>query len=274
MSSTSDTRWKARYVKTLNFITVICILIGCFIHIGGGLLFGFVRNVGSSETSSSASSTTGIFTEVSCDMDLGNLILQYGDEYSYEIKDYPANATPEIELKNDKLVIKQKSKSNNWKNNGAFKNCQVIVTIPDDGALNKADLKLNLGELEAKELSIDDLKIDLKLGGASFKDCKFDKVNIDAKMGSVSLKDCDFTTGNFEASMGSISLESCNFDSADCSSEMGSINVNGRYSKLEADCDLGSINVKSDLNDTRFDLSTDAGSITVNGSGYGRSYKN
>ena len=278
MSSTTDTMWKQRFVRRLNSITIICIIIGCIIHIGGFITGGILSSLfsfrsGTTTVGRGEQAATGSFSKLDCSLAIGDLIIQPGDEYSYEYKNYPSGKEPEIKLKNGTLEIRQKGNLDLWTNNKSYKDSQVIITVPAESGIT-ADLKISMGQVEMNDLKLGDVKINANMGEVILKKCTTADIDIDANMGGINLTECDFLMGDLDANMGSINILNSSFLQADCDSDMGSITVSGYYNDLTADCDMGSIDVESENSDTKFDLDTDMGSVRVNGRDQGNKYKN
>ncbi len=252
-----------RYKGILNFITIICILAGCMIHICGAIgrdIWNsvFNRDMPVSAELRSASSTPGSFSKIDADLDMGDLVITKGSEYRIDYRDFPEDLIPQISNNNGCLNIRQKKKGFDWSPFDGRKlgSGKIEITIP-----------------EGQEVS---LELNLDLGSFTADSIAFDKADVNASMGSVDFKGCSARKMDLDASMGSITLRDTGFKDAEIDADMGSIEINGEIGDLQADCDMGSIDINStnDLSGSRLDLNTDMGSITVNGSDKGSKYTN
>ena len=281
--------WKKKYLRRLNNITVIVIVVFSILHFGGfaikGVwnvsknltssflgLFGF-QSSGNSRVVDSGISQTDSFNRIEGTLDLGDISIVYGDDYCVEMKNYTEDTIPTAEISNGTLKLKQKQKKKDVFGNNLPNNAMVIITLPE-GTEPELDLKLSMGSMDLKNLSMQKVKLDLNMGSISLSDCEMDDVNISADMGAVDLNSCSFDEGSFDANMGGITLRNCSFDSADCDADMGAITVSGSFDELTADCDMGSIDVSNSREDAKYELDADMGRITVNGKDQGGKYKN
>ena len=252
---------RRKYLTFLHFITVVCIMIGLVIHVGGWIgrdiwssMFG--RSFVNESKTTSGSSTPGAFTEINADLAIGDITIKTGSDYDVSYDNYPEDLAPVIKYDNGTLKITQKNKRTGWSINPNFaKSGEIVVTVPADAKLS-LDMDLSMGAFEAKDVT-------------------FDEVDLNASMGSVEFNNCTSYKLDINASMGSITVNGGSFNSAAIDANMGSIDIDADFNDLKADCDMGSIDIRTskDVSELRLALDTEMGSITINGSDYGRSYK-
>ncbi len=253
--------WRRKYLAVLHFITVACIMIGLVIHVGGWIgkdIWNsmFNKSFESESRTTSGGEAPGAFNEINADLAIGDFTIETGSDYNVSYDNYPEDLAPVIKYENGTLKITQKNKRKGWSLNQNFsKSGKIIVTVPTEATLS--------------------LDLDLSMGAFTAKDLTLDKVKVNASMGSIEFKNCYSYKLDLEAAMGSITIDGGSFDSATMDANMGSIEVDADFEDLEADCDMGSIEISTENNvsDLRLSLNTDMGSITINGSDYGNKYK-
>ena len=275
------TGWKKTYIGLLNAATVICIILGLFIHVGGwigsDLIKGFMgigRTISSEErTATSREQSLGSFDKIEGTVAIGNVVFEYGDDYGVSYENYPEGEVPNMKLSGSTLKIEQKA-SNRWgvkDIKSRFSGAKVTVTVPKGTAV-EVDLTLNMGAVEAEDITLGKVKLDADMGAITMKNVTARKLDLNADMGAITLEKTTFEDGNMKAAMGGISLEDVTFDDCELKADMGGITVQGSFSDLEADCDMGGIDVQYDNDDCELDLNADMGGVTVNGESVGRKY--
>ncbi len=238
---------KKIYLFVIITITVLCVIIGSIVHVTGFLvrigrgaeMFGFGKNAKKvTETLSE-----GDFSELSVDLDLGNIVIKSGDgnvewNGSEELK-------PEVSAENGKLKIKQKD---GRLLTGAALNNTLTISVPS--ALKKLDVKSDMGNLDVSGITAG--KTDLKVSA-----------------GNITIKDAGLGDLEADANAGDIRFDSLSAEKAEFDSNAGNIkgSVSGSFKSLKADTDLGNIELKLDCarSELTLDLKTDLGNVTVNG---------
>jgi len=264
------------YLLIINTITMICIILGCFIHVGGWIIGGHKGSVlvsGQSTGEGAGSGTAWSADEISAvtaNIDQGELEVKEGDAYSVEYRGYPDGKEPVVSVEGGTLTIVQQNGRGMF-NNGISGDCEVVLHIPD-GDRPAANLTLSMGSLDISDLELGDVTIESSMGAVNMKDCETQILNISADMGEINVKDTEFTSGSFTDDMGSIVLKDVDFESADCEADMGSIEVSGDFSQLTAECSMGSIKVEADDDDASVSLSADMGEVSFNGQDCGRNF--
>ena len=262
-----DKRGTGFYLTLLTVVTVICIIIGCVLHLG----FGFSRS-GSGKMKSDEVAAER-FKSISLELDAGDVIIEKGKSFNVSYR-YPSNALPEIKVSGDKLVVKQKMKNIHLND----LDCSLTITVPEGEELEGINGNLDVCSLKVNGFIFDtssEIDITTDVGSIEFADCTFGDLKLDSDVGSISLDACTFKKLKAAGDVGNIDINKCTFDSADCKTDTGSINISGSFSSLICKCDIGSITVETDkpVKNETMDLKVSGGDITVNGEDRGSSYR-
>ena len=255
------------YLTLLTVITVICIVIGCVLHLGIGFpRFGAGKMTGDEiETES--------FKSVSLALDAGDVVIKKGKSFNVSYR-YPSKCLPEIKVSDGKLTVKQKMKNIHLND----LDCSLTITVPEGVELEDIDGDMDVCSLEINGFIFDtSSKIDITtdVGSIEFADCTFGDLKIEADVGNILLDTCTFKKLTANGDVGDIEINTCTFDSADCKTDTGSISISGSFSDLTCKSDAGSIAVETDkpVKDEKMDLKVSTGSVTVNGEDHGSSYR-
>ena len=240
------------------------------------------------------------FKDIDIDANVVNFKIEEGSGYKVKTE-YPSKFQPEVAVKDGTLVVKVKVKDGfdfdlvGFGNGISDKKYNLTVVIPTGTSQNLGDLKLisDAGNIELEDLSLGKIDIDCDAANIEMNNIKGSGCRIDTDAGNVQLRSCDLgdlavetNAGNIEfdktvmkdleikTNMGNIDLDDVTFGKGKIESDVGNIAVEGEYAELKAESDVGAINVSSDNKDTRFELDTDIGAVSVNGRSKGRSYSN
>lgn len=250
--SLKNNRIKNIYLIILTIVTIVCIFIGLFINYSINFKSGLKK---SSSTNIDVNESVDAFDSIDLDLNVGDVHIVYGADYNVSIEDYPEKITPTWSVEDKQLIIKQKHNNVHWKD---FKNvkCKLTITIPEGCELQT-------------------LACDMDMGNLVIDDINATSVALSADMGNIEMNEVNFTTLAVKANMGSVSCDDSNITTAAFVADMGSIDIEGNFVSVSAECDMGSIEIKSDnINNTKFDLKCDMGSIKINGKSHGSSYSN
>ncbi len=267
--------WRQRYLRLLNTVTVICIVVGLMINVlkfTAAGIFSFMHSSGSTKIEEGGGEI-GDFDSIEAKLSFGTIKVVYGDEYAYSYKGFTAETEPEFKIKNDKLVISQKNNINFNLFKDKAVDGTITVTIPKDEIIDM-DIALNMGSFNLTDIILGNLSVDADMGSITLKNCEMKNISIQADMGGITFTDCRFDDGDFDANMGGITLTGCSFRAAECDADMGSIEVSGTYDSLTADCDMGSIRADNTNKDAKYDMDCDMGNIKINGDNKGNKYNN
>jgi len=178
-----------------------------------------------------------------------------GIEISYKGEE---ELQPTIKYENGKLKIKQKNKNDQFNLGINAVISEIEVRINPDIMLEEADLNLNAGDLNIKDLKCEDFDLTLNAGNFVIRDSVFNDSSIKMDAGNIDVKNCDLGSASIECNAGSIGVDDTAFTSLDAESNMGNVDIDCMEDK-----DSYSISAKTDL-----------GEIRVDGHKEGRNYKN
>ncbi|MCR4641004.1 MAG: DUF4097 domain-containing protein [Lachnospiraceae bacterium] len=276
----NTSEWRKRYVRRLNAVTIIIIIVFGISHLMGfffnglkGLTAGIIPSVFGKKAVTSQLESTEAFTSIEGKLPIGDLEIVAGDGYSVEFKNYPSGKEPSVEISGDKLRIQGKSYSWGLFSNDFPSNCSMIITIPH-GAIGNIELEMDMGSISMEGINAADVNLEANMGGITLKNCHTEKLDLNADMGSIIVDSVQFTKGSFDADMGAIKITDGRFERAECDAGMGSIDIDGEFDELTADCGMGSIDVKNSNANAKYVLDTDMGSVKVNGTDQGNKYRN
>lgn len=117
-----------------------------------------------------------------------------------------------IETNNKNIIVREKSgtliiteKKRLW--SGITKGSQLVITLPDDLVLNKADIKTGAGKLNIEELAADKLNLELGAGEVNIKSLTaLEKSEIQGGAGKITISDGELTELDFEMGIGELNL--------------------------------------------------------------------
>lgn len=246
----------------LSVLVAIAIILGCYMHFRR---ISFRIKSNTKNTVSDSFTFDDKISSIKIDVDIAEISIKYDSEakVSYSYKGYNA---PEVSVEKNKLIITEKSGTNNF--NGINSNdCELNITLPYNTKIDSASIDIDCGSFECKDLVFDSLNINASLGSIELKDIEADSFFAKADCGAIEVSDSKFDTVEAEDNLGSIDFNNVTFRSGDFKADLGSIELKGDFDEIEAKCDLGSIEIKSskDINAMKLDLDADLGSIEVNG---------
>ena len=267
--------WRQKYLRVLNTITIICIVVGLMVNVlkfTAAGIFSFMHT-GEPAKTAEGDGQIGDFNSVEAKLSFGTVKVVYGDDYGYSYKGFTTDTEPDFKIKNDKLVISQKNNINFNLFKDKAVDGTITVTIPQNSIIDM-DIALNMGSFNLTDINLGNLSVDADMGAINIKNCEMKNVSIQADMGGITFTNCKFNDGNFDANMGGITLTDCFFRDAECDADMGSVEVSGAFDSLTADCDMGSIKAENINDNAKYDLDCDMGNIRLNGDNKGNKYKN
>lgn len=234
-----------KYLTILWTVTLIVVIVGLCIHIGGWIHpFNFFSNVG--DVVSNEVSFDENITGLNLDVDMGEITIEPGDKLAVSYT-YREKIAPKIEVKNGELVIKQRS-DNRVTFNKIKNQCELKVTIPSDTKLKKASVDSSFGEVILSEQV-------------------FDKADIKADCGRVEVIDCEGNSIDLVANLGEVVIDKSNIRSVKAEADMGNVDIEGDFDSIDAKVDMGDLNIVTDkpTDDVDIDADVDLGSVSVNG---------
>ena len=209
-------------------------------------------NWGRSIKLSSESAELDPFTAIRTDTDIGKITIHYGDSYHVDFIECPMEYTS-WSLVDGILTIRQAGfdyDDHNWGNYND-RNTEIRVTVPRDIVLSGLDINHDLGELVCEvPVKGDRVNIDLDLGSATVRDIIANNVTIDLDLGSLTAS--NITADRFSAKL-----------------DLGDANLRGIAAcHVVANCSLGNLDLQliGNLDDYNYELDTNLGSLTLDGS--------
>ena len=196
---------KSIYLLIITIFTIVCVIVGTNIHMGGHL--GISRMDDDVEEYEN-SATLEAFDSIAVDADVMELQIVRGEEFGIQY-DCTEDMIPQDKVEKEKLVIQQKKKKNEL---FGTHRCSVVVTIPSEISLKNIDVETDVGDVELNQITVDRLDGQSDVG--------------DVKLENVTAKEL-----YWENDTGNIELAACSFDELDISTDVGDI-------EIESDQDL------------------------------------
>ncbi|MCR4716433.1 MAG: DUF4097 domain-containing protein [Lachnospiraceae bacterium] len=266
------------YITLLTIVTIIAIIIGVSIHVGGIGFSSKVSNVSNTE------SFTGDLSDISLDLDAADISIKYGDSIKVDYN-MPENNVPDISLDNGELTIKDKPEKNRWIMFGFNSNPvrNVDITIPSNTNLDNLSIvtdagKINLdgltgktakitsdaGDINFSNITLDSINIESDAGKVNIDKSKLNNFVIDVDAGDVNVNDSEFNSFNIQADAGDIGLSNSTINSFTAESDAGNVEaedctINGGSVKT----DFGNIELNGDIKNVN--TKTDVGNVKING---------
>ena len=276
---------KILYTIAIFVITgfVILFSMGCRLGVGA-----VVNPFGSGETKSVTNEqTTEPFKNIDVDANVVNFHIEEGEGYMVKTE-FPSNFDTDVDVAGDTLKVKIKGKKGIDLNLVGFgdiinlgdgltsKRCDLTIVVPkgEQAGLEDINIVSDAGNIELDGRSFDDINIECDAGNVQVRDCDLGDLNLETSAGNIEFDKISMGDMKIKTNMGNIDLDDVTFGKGTVDSDVGNIEIDGTYDKLEANSDVGAINASSSKDDTVFDLKTDIGAVTVNGSSKGRSYSN
>lgn len=243
---------KTVYLTILSVITVICVIIGCGIHIMGwwnGAFLSMGARVSHTDSDIPA------FTGISVDIEVGDLTVRPSDGYRISY-DCSKRLIPEYSVKDGVLIITSKAHKNwfwNFWQFGKLKST-INITVPEDVYMELFSVKADVGDVNIEGMKAEGLTIEMNVGDLDVKGCTFKSININADVGDVDVRDAVFDKMEIYSDVGDVDVTGVG-DLEDyevrISTDIGDISVNGEKKKGEY--------VKEGNTDKKIIIETDVG---------------
>lgn len=212
------------YLTIIWIVTIICILIG---------VNRFVIGNGYGGKTVSRVAVLDEFSKIDIDLPIGDLNIVEGSEYKIEVE-ASEKLMPKWKIDGDTLRIDGSNKGTKIWGFGSYVQ-KVTLTIPRDHVIEKAELSLDMGNIE-------------------IEDVEFNDVYIEADMGNVEARNIEALFYTVEA-------------------DMGNVEISGDVFNIDADCDMGNIDIDvDDLFRCKISAEADMGNVTVNGKDEGNKF--
>lgn len=201
------------------------------------------------------------FTEIEMEVAVGDVIIQQGAEFHIEVKfEGTVQGEPyriEYAVTDSTLNVVSFPKHHNDDNGDC--SGQVLVTVPEDTALEKVKISLGVGDAALRELSVDEAELETGVGDLSVTDTTANEVKLDTGVGDVEIRGVPAAAMELTTGVGDITAK-LGCPQEECSwmltSGVGSIQVGGATS-------LMSDSHESPDGSCRLTGSTGVGSVSV-----------
>lgn len=246
---------KTVFLAILTVITILCIIGGTIYHVSGFIdnihLFDF-SGVTLDHSRVTYSEDLDEFSAIDLDTSVMDITLETGDTFhlSYDCVSY---LVPEVTVKKGTLFLTQPDVPHFGGSNNA---CSMTLTVPSGTVFTNADISSDVGNIRISGLQAEDADIQADVGDLTISGCTFTRSELDADVGDIDIGDTDFGKSEITADVGDVEITGALFTNLEISNDIGDI----------------SVDVDADLSDYQMDLSTDLGSVTLNGVGYKRSF--
>ncbi len=238
-----EKKWEKPFMITIWCITLVLVLIGLAIHVGGW--FGFSLFSKPEKTvADTASFDAGKINEISLNVELGQVSIQRGAEFKVDYN-YPEKYAPKIDMENGTLDIKEKAKKFTPSSGNEY---YLNITVPSEMELKNVDIEVDLGELKIDGLTSD-------------------RISAEGDLGSLKINGCNAENADFHADLGEIEINDCRFNSVRTEADLGDIKMQGDFNSVYAECDMGDIDIYTVKDESEVDITAKCslGDVKVNG---------
>jgi len=252
------------FLIIITLVTVLCIVIGAFHHIGiprksvSSISSSIKRGLGSGnfkfdfdddeeeiedfdfendDPKSFDSETISEFKELEVKMKVGGLKIERGNKWEIKSKYTYKYLKPAYTLKNGKLSITQPNYKNQRVGN---KSCRIVITVPFGTVLENLSLNMDVGAVDLSGFDIKKGSIDTDVGAISISNVNFNDLDLDSDVGAVAIELVE-PVENYDINI---------------NSDLGGITVDGKNVKHR-------YSQKGDM-DKRLRINTDVGGVEVN----------
>lgn len=255
---------KTVYLTILSLVTVFCIIAGSIYHISGWIGFGLESIfdfISDDDISSSRrnnitfSEDTDTFDSIKIDTDVMNINIKEGNAFHLEYNS-PESRKPSFNVSGNTLDIKQPS-ARGWLRNHINYKCDLTITIPSGTVLESSDIVTDVGNININNIECKDFNAESDVGNIIIKSCTFEYSEIDSDVGNVETSSSNLGRTNIETDTGDIDITTCEFKDMEIYNDVGNVEL---------------YNNKIDTSNYTIDLSTDLGSIKVNGEKHKKSF--
>ena len=243
------------FMPVLGLVTIVCIIAGTYMHVGGGLSFFDkpIISLGSGSDKSSEGKDIS-FSESYQNVDKLDINMAFGDVTIIEGSDLNVNfeghsdLTPEVKVEDGKLYIRQTKKVKVKGIDLSKYKSQLTVTVPSSDKFERVEADLDMGNLKISGLTCKKLEVDMSMGDLDIADTAADTIEADNDMGACKIRGCKFDKLKANCDMGDIQ-----------------VSVDGDVDDyaITAKCDLGRVNIDGDDKGDKYSVKGDK-EITLN----------
>ncbi len=228
-----DVMKRTIYLFAITVVTIICIVWGTSMHVGGR--FGFFHFGEESDHYTDSIELEAFDAIEVVNADVMDLEIKQGTEYRLQYRCTTEDLEPEYQVAGGKLTIQQKKRKAFL---SGINNCSVSVTIPSDSPLKTIDVNSDVGDVTLTGVTADICNGETNVGDFTAEDAEFEEMILNSDTGDVKVIDCFFSRLDVTSDVGDVKIES-----------------------------------SRELADYYFDLETDVGEVEINGEDYGHKYK-
>jgi DUF4097 and DUF4098 domain-containing protein YvlB len=215
----------------------------------------FDFSIGDSGSKTDQTEKLGTFTKVKAELDIMNLTIQTGKEYSISYS-CPQKLIPVYSISDDgTLTIKQKG---GYISGYHGQECKVTIVVPEKTSLEKLDVNVDAGNLILSGITAENVDIEADAGNVKMENASLGKVVSSVDAGNLTMSDTAFDSLDAESDAGNVTLsgiDSVNEYSIQASTDLGKVTIAGqgvskeyhssqdgtKYIKIESD--LGNVTI-------------------------------
>ena len=233
------------YITIISIVTVVAIIIGCFIHIFNKGHFSW--SVGNLEAVSDTIDLYGDIDTIEVNMSYAGVTIEYGDDLHVEYN-LPEAYVPEIELNDGTLSIKNKNTLTIG--NHGWNDFTMVIVIPQDTELKTLDVKINAGNIEIEDIPIDNFKVNCDAGNIELDNIECTGMDVEVDAGNIEIRDCSITDFKVSADAGNIEMHDSTIDTITAQADAGNIESHScTINSGNVETDLGNISLHGDIGD-------------------------
>ena len=220
-------------------------------------------------------------TEVVIDSDIMDIRFVEGSSFSLKGQYNSSIMSLDISEKNGVLTIRAKNLDNAWLRFGWWWDIirisqpgqELTLTYPKGTKFKNVDVTADLGSLKIDSLEAESLSVSLALGDFSGSSITVGSVEARLNAGSCSIRNLTVSrSAEFNMDSGGLYLRDSTINNLTATNNVGSIEFSGSLKgKARFKLDLGSLDVslQNAEKDLSYTITTDLGSIKINGRNYG-----
>ena len=216
-----------KYLRILGIVTVLLIGVGILRNI---VLPLFASGAVTASVAYEPEADDAEFHGIVADLETASLTIRSGAEFQI-VSDVYQMKEPVIAVRDGSLHITQKE-SGGWSffNLIGTKKCDISVTLPE-GMIKYIDIRSNVGEIRAEDLSLEIMTVHSDVGSVTLRDVTATSLlSVETNVGSISTVYAEGADTVLHSDVGSIDAVFAGAEAdyqTDCAAELGSVTVNG-----------------------------------------------
>ncbi len=240
------------------------------------------------------------FSSIDLECDMGSMEFIEDEKFAVEMRYDKKQGVPQVEVKNDTLVVRYQ-KSKNWFlnfdlfNNRDYPETGIKIHYPKGTAFQDLRLENDMGDAVLKDIETGTLTISADAGDVRLKRITAPGgIYLDVDMGDVNLKDIQTGTLDINADSGDAEMERIAADLLKLEMDMGSVDGTDMRTKgtdiqmnmgdvslagtlagtTKVSADMGSCTLQTDLSKDSYSIQTeiDLGECSIDGKDVGSSH--